>query len=351
MESQKSYSQPHPAKPLKICSKTFLSILFLYSATHIPKNSPYPKYRKTYPHRLNILRSKPATPIKHSKHSFTYGTNWATREPAENRFLSTWEEVWSPTWEVSPQPVSKRNPFHQYPHNPVRSSRCRRRRKNRNKFQWIEKWNRSLPPGRYGHRLYTILSDTATERIIVGIRRNVETRTYRQSGHLPFIARFRLVHTRLGKLLPLLKESIQVKERIVAEDPFEKGIRKALNLGHTIGHAFESLSHKRETPIPHGFAVAWGLICELLLSHRYLKFPSETISELAAYIYRHYRAFPITCKDYETLYELMTHDKKNEAGYINFTLLQTIGKPVIDCHVDKEEIFVAFDLYRDLFKL
>mgnify|MGYP000755017704 FL=1 len=153
------------------------------------------------------------------------------------------------------------------------------------------------------------------------------------------------------KLLPLLKESIQVKERIVAEDPFEKGIRKALNLGHTIGHAFESLSHKRETPIPHGFAVAWGLICELLLSHRYLNFPSETISELAAYIYRHYRAFPITCKDYETLYELMTHDKKNEAGYINFTLLQTIGKPVIDCHVDKEEIFVAFDLYRDLFKL
>lgn len=153
------------------------------------------------------------------------------------------------------------------------------------------------------------------------------------------------------KLLPLLKESIQVKERIVAEDPFEKGIRKALNLGHTIGHAFESLSHKQETPIPHGFAVAWGLICELLLSHRYLKFPSETISELAAYIYRHYRAFPITCKDYETLHELMTHDKKNEAGYINFTLLQTIGKPVIDCHIDKEEIFVAFDLYRDLFKL
>ena len=45
------------------------------------------------------------------------------------------------------------------------------------------------------------------------------------------------------------------------------------------------------------------------------------------------------------------NDKKNEAGYINFTLLQTIGKPVIDCHIDKEEIFVAFDLYRDLFKL
>ena len=57
---------------------------------------------------------------------------------------------------------------------------------------------------------------------------------------------------------------------------------------------FANMTEKEsETPIPHGFAVAWGLICELLLSHRYLKFPSETISELAAYIYRHYRAFPL----------------------------------------------------------
>lgn len=153
------------------------------------------------------------------------------------------------------------------------------------------------------------------------------------------------------RLLDLLQQSVQVKQRIVAQDPFETGIRKALNLGHTVGHAFESLSHRRGTPIPHGYAVAWGLVCELLLSHHYLQFPSDTITGLADYIYRHYGAFAITCKDYETLYELMTHDKKNESGHINFTLLQAIGKPVIDQHTDKEQIFVAFDLYRDLFKL
>ena len=153
------------------------------------------------------------------------------------------------------------------------------------------------------------------------------------------------------RLLRLLEESVQVKQRIVAKDPLETGIRKALNLGHTVGHAFESLSHRRGTPIPHGYAVAWGLVCELLLSHHYLRFPSDLITGLAQYIYRHYGAFAITCKDYETLYELMTHDKKNEAGHINFTLLQAIGHPVIDQHADKEEIFVAFDLYRDLFKL
>lgn len=153
------------------------------------------------------------------------------------------------------------------------------------------------------------------------------------------------------RLLRLLEESVQVKQRIVAQDPLETGIRKALNLGHTVGHAFESLSHRRGTPIPHGYAVAWGLVCELLLSHHYLQFPSDLITGLSQYIYRHYGAFAITCKDYETLYELMTHDKKNEAGHINFTLLQAIGHPVIDQHADKEEIFVAFDLYRDLFKL
>ena len=153
------------------------------------------------------------------------------------------------------------------------------------------------------------------------------------------------------RLLRLLEESVQVKQRIVAQDPLETGIRKALNLGHTVGHAFESLSHRRGTPIPHGYAVAWGLVCELLLSHHYLQSPSDLITGLSQYIYRHYGAFAITCKDYETLYELMTHDKKNEAGHINFTLLQAIGHPVIDQHADKEEIFVAFGLYRDLFKL
>lgn len=153
------------------------------------------------------------------------------------------------------------------------------------------------------------------------------------------------------RLLLLLEESVQVKQRIVAQDPCETGIRKALNLGHTVGHAFESLSHRRGKPIAHGYAVVWGLVCELLLSHHYLHFPSDIITGLADYIYRHYGAFAITCKDYETLYELMTHDKKNEGGHINFTLLQAIGHPVIDQHADKEQIFVAFDLYRDLFKL
>lgn len=153
-------------------------------------------------------------------------------------------------------------------------------------------------------------------------------------------------------LLLLLEESVLVKERIVEEDPFEKGMRKALNLGHTVGHAFESLSHARKAPVPHGYAVAWGLVCELILSHLVLKFPIERVRQLADYVYENYGSFEISCREYDCLYESMTHDKKNEqAGAVNFSLLAEVGEVRINQLADRKTIEVALDLYRDLFKL
>lgn len=55
----------------------------------------------------------------------------------------------------------------------------------------------------------------------------------------------------------MVGRSVQVKEDIVEQDPFEHGIRKALNLGHTAGHAFESLALAENRPVLHGYAVAW----------------------------------------------------------------------------------------------
>lgn len=80
---------------------------------------------------------------------------------------------------------------------------------------------------------------------------------------------FNLDNPDLKHLATMLGKSVAVKERVVTKDPKEKGIRKALNFGHTFGHAFESFSliHKKEsgkTPILHGYAVAYGLICEAL---------------------------------------------------------------------------------------
>lgn len=153
-------------------------------------------------------------------------------------------------------------------------------------------------------------------------------------------------------ILPLIEASVGVKARIVAQDPTEKGLRKALNLGHTIGHAFESYSYVRNSPVAHGYAVAWGLVVELVLSHMQLGFSSETLRKVAVYVHENYGAYEITCKDYPALFEAMRQDKKNSsADQINFTLLEAVGKPRIDCIASEKEIATALDIYRDLMHL
>ena len=148
-------------------------------------------------------------------------------------------------------------------------------------------------------------------------------------------------------LLERLRRSVQVKTDIVARDPNEQGERKALNLGHTVGHAFESLAMKREKPVPHGFAVAWGLVTEAVLSHIKLKFPSEDVHRLGNFVRDNYRDFPFTCDDYDELLALMRHDKKSRDGEITCTLLASIGDYRIDQTVTPDDVTAALDILRD----
>ena len=148
-------------------------------------------------------------------------------------------------------------------------------------------------------------------------------------------------------LLERLRRSVQVKVDIVARDPNEQGERKALNLGHTIGHAFESLAMKRGKPVPHGYAVAWGLVTEAVLSHLLLKFPSEDVHLLGNFVRDNYRDFPFTCDDYEELLELMRHDKKSRDGEITCTLLAAIGDYRINQTVTPDDVTAALDILRD----
>jgi len=149
-------------------------------------------------------------------------------------------------------------------------------------------------------------------------------------------------------LLRLMQDSMQVKQQIVAKDPFEGGERRALNFGHTAGHAFESLSIKRKSPVPHGYAVAFGMVVELILSNFALGFPSAEMNNVVRYIKDNYGTFEITCHNYEQLLDYMRHDKKNNGEGINFTLLRQIGDPVIDNHFPDNEICAALDIYRDM---
>ncbi|MCH5326157.1 MAG: 3-dehydroquinate synthase [Duncaniella sp.] len=151
-------------------------------------------------------------------------------------------------------------------------------------------------------------------------------------------------------LLQLLERSIAVKERIVAADPTEQGMRKSLNLGHTAGHAIEALAINRGNPLPHGYAVAAGLGIELVLSHLLKGFPSESLRRYIQWLRTAgYPRTSYTCRDYKQLVSLMRHDKKNTcSAEINFTLLSSPGTICIDCTVGEEEINAALDIYRDM---
>lgn len=163
---------------------------------------------------------------------------------------------------------------------------------------------------------------------------------------------FDLAKPDLKRLQRMLATSVQVKERIVEQDPTEKDIRKALNFGHTFGHAFESYSLMQfdktgEQPILHGYAVAYGTICELYLSAIKAGFPTGKMRQTVQFIRDCYGQFAITCDDYDALIDLMHHDKKNIGSTINFTLLSDVGEIHINQTASNEEIKEAFDFYRE----
>ena len=97
----------------------------------------------------------------------------------------------------------------------------------------------------------------------------------------------------------------------------------------------------------HGYAVAFGLICELYLSAKKAGFPTEKLYQTVRFIRENYGTLPITCDHYDTLINLMQHDKKNVKGKINFTLLANIGDIRFNRTATTEEIKEALDFFRE----
>ena len=122
----------------------------------------------------------------------------------------------------------------------------------------------------------------------------------------------------------IIDTSIQIKNKIVLADPFEKGERKKLNFGHTFGHAIESYYLEKGTPISHGEAVFMGMILETKISD----LSESDKNEIKNYVLSNF-ALPYTPKK-SSLHKFLINDKKNQNGKINFTLLSGIGNCSID---------------------
>jgi 3-dehydroquinate synthase len=152
----------------------------------------------------------------------------------------------------------------------------------------------------------------------------------------------------MEELKGLVANSIMIKNHFVQNDPTEQFLRKALNFGHTFGHAFESFALYDGRPILHGYAVAYGMICELYLSHLRLGLKMTDVIEISKLLKDIFGILPIDSDDYDELLRLMNHDKKNEDNRINFTLLEEIGKMQVNINASESEMISAFEFYRDL---
>jgi len=147
----------------------------------------------------------------------------------------------------------------------------------------------------------------------------------------------------------LVHRSVEIKNKITVEDPHEKGIRKALNFGHTIGHAVEtnSLINDKD-PLSHGEAIAIGMICESYLAHKKTGLPAEELQEITETLNKLYPRYTIKQSDFDTLLEIMKKDKKNQNGNINCTLLTNIGQCNIDNNCTEAELCDSLLYYINL---
>ncbi|MGM0635662.1 MAG: 3-dehydroquinate synthase [Bacteroidota bacterium] len=150
----------------------------------------------------------------------------------------------------------------------------------------------------------------------------------------------------LGKLI---WESIDIKTKIVTQDPFEKNVRKTLNFGHTLGHAIESfrLNHPKKEKLLHGEAIAIGMILACFLSHELVDFPKKKLQRVTQTILQYFSKESFSKDEIEQIIELMKHDKKNTNGKVNFVLVKDFGECEINCKVENKLIFEAFDFYQN----
>lgn len=153
----------------------------------------------------------------------------------------------------------------------------------------------------------------------------------------------------LNDLDRLIHESVEIKKNVVEIDPFENGLRKTLNYGHTLGHAIESyfLSHPNKTTLLHGEAVVVGMILACYISTQLTGFPKEKTDAIKTLLTGYYGKVAIEENEYAPIIELLKYDKKNNHGNINFVLLEDIGKTKIDCLVDEKIIIDAFKFYEN----
>ncbi len=145
----------------------------------------------------------------------------------------------------------------------------------------------------------------------------------------------------------LIAHSIEIKKKVVASDPTEKGLRKILNFGHTLGHAIETyfLESSEKKRLLHGEAIAAGMICEASISLEKGMIEESLFLEIEEFIFSTYGKVEISADDIPAILEHTLQDKKNKGGQVRFSLLDGKGSCAFDITCTKKEMEKAILQY------
>lgn len=143
----------------------------------------------------------------------------------------------------------------------------------------------------------------------------------------------------------LIGTSVKIKTTIVSSDMNEKGDRKKLNAGHTIGHAIEAWKLDEEDSIMHGEAVAAGLVMECYISNKLGYLSEEEQHEIEKILFKVSDKINLKKCDKDDLIRKMRQDKKNENQKISFSLIRSIGNASINDHCEDDLIKEAIQYY------
>jgi 3-dehydroquinate synthase len=147
----------------------------------------------------------------------------------------------------------------------------------------------------------------------------------------------------------LIYTSVNIKNTIVTTDPYENGLRKILNYGHTIGHAIETWSLNNEkNNLLHGEAIAIGMVCEAYLAHKTVQLSEADLHTISNSFIKFYGKYTLKRNIEDDLFGVMRNDKKNNTGNINFSLPNKIGNCLYDIKVTHKDIVESLDYYRQL---
>lgn len=160
-----------------------------------------------------------------------------------------------------------------------------------------------------------------------------------------FIADPKLLEINIKNYQDYILRCGDIKREIVLKDPYEKGLRKILNFGHTLGHAIESHCLTTECPLLHGEAVALGMAGALWLSMKQCGLDGKVLKDYEKKLPMLLSETGITLSesDIEPIMAYLVHDKKNHGEKPHFVLLEAVGKPLRDMEVSPVHIKEAVE--------